>query len=255
MPGVHRHRQRERLEGRAELEHAERRAVEHLVRRRLARRVRIERSAARSSPALRRCGRPSPRPPRRSRRNAASRRQARASSACWTRLSRSKARAAVPRVRGSERYLSNARSTPAAPWPSMSVKPSTCAARRRLRIEPVGLALDRKARLAERVDRLDQRRARRGGGGRRTACPSAAARNIAPRYARASAGRAAARARACRRSPCSGWTAMVQASIVRAERLAVAVDDVAALGDQARSVLPCARHGRRKRRDRGSAAR
>ena len=35
-----------------------------------------------------------------------------------------------------------------------------------LRIEPLGLALDRQARLTQRIDRLDQRRARRGGADR-----------------------------------------------------------------------------------------
>ena len=40
-----------------------------------------------------------------------------------------------------------------------------------LRIKPVGLAIDRQAGLAQRVDRLDQFRRRRGGADSRSPCP------------------------------------------------------------------------------------
>ena len=79
------------------------------------------------------------------------------SSACWTRLSIDKRqrRAARSRVReiGIERPLhaGNAVAVDVGVAEDMRGKA-------RLRIEPVGLALDRQAGLAQRVDRFDQAR-------------------------------------------------------------------------------------------------
>ena len=124
----------------------------------------------------------------------------------------------------------------------------------RLRIEPVGLALDREPRLAQRVDRFDQRR-------------RCAAAEIEERLARLQQreilllallghqlGEVARERELVADHLCRVNRDRPRIDRAR-ERLAVAVDDVAALRNQLRSGLPCGRHGRRKRQATGCAAR
>ena len=153
---------RERLEGRAELEHAERRAVEHLLWRRLPRRVRLKLGQRRHRQHLARVD-------VHDHAGSADRREmlqcvaefgprAPAGSG-WRSTGPGACRAYWgPRDRGS-----NARSAPATAMAVDSREPENVSGERRLGVETVGFAVDRQSGLAQCVYRLDQNSAGRGG--------------------------------------------------------------------------------------------
>ena len=173
--------------------------------------------------------------------------------ACWTRLSIDSVQRLAARGRIGQMLVDRALH-PATPCAVDVGVADDMGGKAGLGIEPVGLALDREARFADRVDRLDQRR--RGAAAqidKRAYPTSACAKYGSSLMLGHQFGQAPRERQACRRLPGSDEWPMVHASIVRA-RGSPSRSTMSPRSGMRASNPPCGRHGRRMPRGRGSCS-